>query len=194
MLGSVPDLPYNTLHFLFHLGTEFLQAAEVLNRLREADRLVNSQAAEPGAVRREPFDESLRVLHDQLRTPEDLAAALSPKEIRALRDAWEIEVRDLIAIMWAKYADTFWLRIKRRMARRYLAADADHRVEARKTRAATKMGLAGPGSIDKLLTSKKAQGGVYDIDPRLLRYTDGGDPLAYVVPAIPVSKASRKKR
>lgn len=198
MLDPMPKPPFSSIHYFFHFGTEFLQVAEIVKRLTYASQIANRKTVPlpPAGYPGEKFHEALRAALDGLRTPEELVANLTSDEISELLKEWEKEMQTLGKIVWDRYADSMGMRTKRRWARRLMADDPEPRILARKSNAAKAMGLAGAGSIDALLNAKKAQGGIYDMDPRLLKdpAADEEKILGYLVPPIPVSKASRKKR
>lgn len=192
MLFVVSKPPGSWLHFAFHFGTEFLQSAEILMRLYEADRLKGGEG-DGYEISSGRFDAALQAIRAGLRTPEELAAGLSREEIKALRDQWDSEVRSLVGIMWEKYSDTMHARTKRRHALAVMKDDPDPRIETKKMHAAAAIGHAGPGSVDRILSGKKAQGGIYDIDARLLKPDANVAAITgYIVPPVPVPP--RKKR
>lgn len=194
----MPERPYDHwLWHLFHYGAEFLQAAEVLSRLRRADHLQRGALPyyheyEELEETSKAVDEAIQAARDDLRTPEDLAATLKPDEMKALRGLWESEVADLASIVYAKYSVTMRDRRRRAHVLQVMRESPDPREDAKKMHAAISIGYT-PKAVEKVLKNKKAQGGVYDVDKRLVK--PGADTsrwFRHVPPPIPVSP--RKKR
>lgn len=188
------------LAFVEWQASEMLAIVDLVNRLRLAEVKAGVSVDVPGFTGAQPvplFDDeglehkgvrfasasTMTVIGNTyadvrraLMKPNEIAQTLSPAQIRAQREEWENRLREWASGIYAHFADTIRARSIKRVSERR------QKFYARGNASKAKMWQeladefeidGGERSIKRAMGSHKAQGGILDVDPRILHY----DPL-----------------